>query len=266
MKLDVKACIVRVGGTNCDLETKVALEDLGLPSEIVHMNQLLKGRKKLEDYHLLVIPGGFSYGDYVRAGAIWGKKLMSKLRGDLERFIEEGKAVVGICNGFQVLVESGVLPGINGISDYPQVTLATNSSAKYECRWVHLKCEPSACKLLSKLQVGSTLRIPIGHGEGKFMAEEGVLQEIVEKKLVIFTYVKPDGSPAGGEYPYNPNGSLMDIAGICNPYGNVMGMMPHPERAYFGWQMPEWTREETPQAYGDGRIILESVVDYVKRL
>lgn len=263
---NARACIIRVGGTNCDFETKVALEDLGLEADVVHMNQLLKGRVRLEDYQLLVIPGGFSYGDYVRAGAIWGKKLTSKLRKDLERFVDEGKAVVGICNGFQVLVESGVLPGLNGLSEYPEVALATNSSAKYECRWVYLKHQASRCKLLSKVEKGTVLRIPVGHGEGRFVASKEVLDEILDSGLVVFTYCKPDGSPANEEYPYNPNGSMLDIAALCNPQGNVMGMMPHPERAYFGWQLPDWTRFDDPPAYGDGRIILESIADYVKKL
>jgi phosphoribosylformylglycinamidine synthase len=263
---NARACIIRVGGTNCDFETKVALEDLGLEADVVHMNQLLKGRVRLEDYQLLVIPGGFSYGDYVRAGAIWGKKLTSKLRKDLERFVDEGKAVVGICNGFQVLVESGVLPGLNGLSEYPEVALATNSSAKYECRWVYLKHQASRCKLLSKVEKGAVLRIPVGHGEGRFVASKEVLDEILDSGLVVFTYCKPDGSPANEGYPYNPNGSMLDIAAICNPQGNVMGMMPHPERAYFGWQLPDWTRFDDPPAYGDGRIILESIADYVKKL
>jgi len=263
---NARACIIRVGGTNCDFETKVALEDLGLEADVVHMNQLLKGRVRLEDYQLLVIPGGFSYGDYVRAGAIWGKKLTSKLRKDLERFVDEGKAVVGICNGFQVLVESGVLPGLNGLSEYPEVALATNSSAKYECRWVYLKHQASRCKLLSKVEKGTVLRIPVGHGEGRFVASKEVLDEILDSGLVVFTYCKPDGSPANEEYPYNPNGSMLDIAALCNPQGNVMGMIPHPERAYFGWQLPDWTRFDDPPAYGDGRIILESIADYVKKL
>ena len=257
---------MRVGGTNCDFETKVALEDLGIRSDIVHMNQILRGKVSLEDYQLLVIPGGFSYGDYVRAGAIWGKKLASKIKRDLEKFVNEGKAVVGICNGFQVLVESGLLPGFHGLADSPEVALATNSSAKYECRWVYLKHQASKCRLLSKVDQGAVLRIPVGHGEGRFVASKDVLERIVEMGLVVFTYCKPDGSSANGEYPYNPNGSMLDIAGICNPEGNVMGMMPHPERAYFGWQMPDWTRFEDPPAYGDGRIILESIADYVKRL
>ncbi|MEM4577065.1 MAG: phosphoribosylformylglycinamidine synthase subunit PurQ [Candidatus Nezhaarchaeales archaeon] len=264
--IGLRACIIRVGGTNCDFETKVALEDLGVETDIVHMNQLLKKRVNLEDYNLLVIPGGFSYGDYVRAGAIWGKKLAFKMRKDLEKFIEEGKAVIGICNGFQVLVEAGVLPGLSGLSDYPEAALATNSSAKYECRWVHLKHHSSRCKLLSKLAERTILRIPVGHGEGKFVASRETLDKIVELGLVVFTYCKPDGSSANGEYPYNPNGSMLDIAGICNKEGNVMGMMPHPERAYFGWQMPDWTLQDGPTTYGDGRIILESVVDYVRKL
>jgi len=264
--LDVKACIIRVGGTNCDFETKVALEDLGVKADIIHMNQLLKKRVNLEDYNLLVIPGGFSYGDYVRAGAIWGKKLAFKMRRDLENFVNEGKAVVGICNGFQVLVEAGILPGLSGLSNHPEVALATNSSAKYECRWVHLRYHSSRCRLLSKIADGKVLRIPVGHGEGRFVASKEVLDKIVELNLVVFTYCRPDGSPANGEYPYNPNGSMLDIAGICSGEGNVVGMMPHPERAYFGWQMPDWTLQDELAAYGDGRIIFESIVDYIKGL
>ncbi len=264
--MGARACIVRVGGTNCDFETKVALEDLGLQADVVHMNQLLKGKVRLEDYQLLVIPGGFSYGDYVRAGAIWGKKLVSRIGKELERFIDEGKAVVGICNGFQVLVESGILPGLSGLSEHPEVALATNSSARYECRWVHIKHRGSRCKLLSRVGEEAVLRIPVGHGEGRFVASKDVLDKIVDLGLVVFTYCKPDGSPANEEYPYNPNGSMLDIAAICNPEGNVMGMMPHPERAYFGWQLPDWTRFDSPPAYGDGKIILESIADYVEKL
>ncbi|MGP3667641.1 MAG: phosphoribosylformylglycinamidine synthase subunit PurQ [Candidatus Bathyarchaeota archaeon] len=262
----MKACILRVGGTNCDFETKVTLEDLGLKADIVHMNQLFRKRVNLEDYHLLVIPGGFSYGDYVRAGAIWGKKLVSKLGRELENFVDNGKAVLGICNGFQVLVESEILPGLNKVGKHLGAALATNSSAKYECRWVYLKHQASQCKLLSKIDKNTVLRIPVGHGEGKFVASKEILDSIVELKLIVFTYCKPDGSSANGEYPYNPNGSMLDIAGICNLRGNVMGMMPHPERAYFGWQMPDWTCNDKPAPYGDGRIIFESIVDYVKKL
>lgn len=133
-----KACILRVGGTNCDAEVKAALEDLGLRSDILHMDWLEKG--KLSEYQLLVFPGGFSYGDYVRAGAVWGKKVLTKMRRDLERFVEEGRLVMGICNGFQVLVEAGMLPGDEGaFSPTPKAVLANNSSARYECRWVFLR-------------------------------------------------------------------------------------------------------------------------------
>ncbi|MEM2687321.1 MAG: phosphoribosylformylglycinamidine synthase subunit PurQ, partial [Thermoproteota archaeon] len=131
-----KACVLRTGGTNCDLETSIALEEVGIKAEIIHMNRI--ENKSLLDYHLVVFPGGFSYGDYVRAGAVWGKKVLVKLRIELERFIEEGRLVLGICNGFQVLVEAGFLPAFDGITQYPEAALATNYPPGYHCRWIYL--------------------------------------------------------------------------------------------------------------------------------
>ena len=255
---------MRVGGTNCDEETMLAFADLGVQAEVVHMNYLLSGKRKLEDYHILVFPGGFSYGDHVRAGAIWGKKVVTKLGENLAKFIEEEKAVLGICNGFQVLVETGLLPGFDGIYEKSEVVLATNTSARYECRWVFLRAEPSICKLLKNLEKRMLLKMPIGHGEGRFLARDDVLRKLVNQKQITFKYVMPNGSDANGVYPYNPNGSALDIAGICNSKGNVMGLMPHPERAYFGWQLPDWTGKEIVQEYGDGRLVLESIVKYVE--
>jgi len=261
---DIRACILRVGGTNCDEETLLAFLDLGVKAEVIHMNYLLRGKRRLSDYHILVFPGGFSYGDHVRAGAIWGKKLVTKLSEDLKRFVEEDKAVLGICNGFQVLIESGLLPGFDAFSGKVDAVLATNMSACYECRWVFLKTERSVCKLLKYLEAGMLLKVPIGHGEGRFLTSDDVLKKLIDQGQVVFRYAKPDGSEAGGVYPYNPNGAVLDIAGICNPKGNVLGLMPHPERAYFGWQLPDWTSRGCVQEYGDGRLILESIVKYVE--
>jgi phosphoribosylformylglycinamidine synthase len=262
MKLErARACVLRVGGTNCDLEVKVALEDLRLQTEILHMNQLKKMR--LSDYHMLVFPGGFSYGDYIRAGAIWGREMITKFKRDLETFVDEEKLVMGICNGFQVLVEAGLLPG-NGISGVPTATLANNSSAKYECRWIRLRVEGERTPFAKTMKVGKVVRIPIGHGEGRFLLpSEGALKELIKGGQVVFRYAMPDGKPAGGAYPYNPNGAVYDIAGICNKKGNVMGMMPHPERAFFGWQLPSWGTK--PPEYGDGRAIFEGAIGYLKR-
>lgn len=248
-----KACILRVGGTNCDLELKIALEELGIKTEILHMKQILK--RNLDDYHLLLFPGGFSYGDYVRAGAIWGKEVLIKLEKEIKKFIEQEKIIMGICNGFQVLIEAGILPDF---SDIPKAVLATNISAKYECRWIYLRVERNNTPFTKNLKLGEILRIPIGHGEGRFLTSEEILKELIRNNCIIFRYAKPSGEVANGEYPYNPNGSIYDIAGICNIKGNVMGLMPHPERAFFGWQLPEYK-----EGYGDGKKIFDGIIDYL---
>ncbi len=248
-----KACILRVGGTNCDLELKIALEELGIKTEILHMKQILK--RNLDDYHLLLFPGGFSYGDYVRAGAIWGKEVLIKLEKEIKKFIEQEKIIMGICNGFQVLIEAGILPDF---SDIPKAVLATNISAKYECRWIYLRVERNNTPFTKNLKLGEILRIPIGHGEGRFLTSEEILKELIRNNCIVFRYAKPSGEFANGEYPYNPNGSIYDIAGICNIKGNVMGLMPHPERAFFGWQLPEYK-----EGYGDGKKIFDGIIDYL---
>lgn len=264
MKLnDAKACVLRVGGTNCDGEIKWVLEDMGLPTEIVHMNQIIK--RNLSDYQMLIFPGGFSYGDYVRAGAIWSREIFTKLKNDLEAFIDEDKLVLGICNGFQVLVETGILPG-DGVSvtGVPTAVLANNVSAKYECRWVILKVEGTGTPFTGTLNKGHILRIPIGHGEGRFLLQsEEALNELIKNGQVVFRYATPDGEGANGRYPCNPNGAVYDIAGICNKKGNVMGMMPHPERAFFSWQQPSWGNGLSK--YGDGRTIFEGAINYLRK-
>lgn len=268
-RFDVKVCIIRVGGTNCDRETKRALEDLGIKAEVIHLARLLREGNLLE-YQGLVIPGGFSYGDYIRAGAILGKQIAAKLGNELRAFIDDGRPVLGICNGFQVLIEAGFLPGSKDSEAILEAALTTNSSARYECRWVHLLHENKGkCLFTSKVPYRRVLRIPIGHAEGRFVLlrekEKEYLDRLIENDQIVLRYCKPDGEPAMGEYPFNPNGSIYDIAGVCNPSGNVLGLMPHPERAYFGWQLPDWTRFGKPPAYGDGRLIFESFVDYLKR-
>jgi phosphoribosylformylglycinamidine synthase I len=255
-----RACILRVGGTNCDLEVKAALEELGLKSEILHMNQL----RSLSKYQMLIFPGGFSYGDYVRAGAIWGKEAFTRFGTQLASFVEEGKLVMGICNGFQVLVESGLLPG-DGADGIPTAALANNTSAKYECRWVRLRVERSKSPFTRHLKEGKILHIPIGHGEGRFLLpNEKALDGLLLCGQVAFRYAFTNGEPAEGKYPHNPNGSIYDIAGICNKAGNVMGMMPHPERAFYGWQQPGSEAKAKP--FGDGKELFLGAMNYIKGL
>ncbi|MEM2876275.1 MAG: phosphoribosylformylglycinamidine synthase I, partial [Candidatus Bathyarchaeia archaeon] len=249
------------------LETKVAFESLGVKVDVLHMKKLLE-KSSVMDYEIMVIPGGFSYGDYVRAGAIWAKAIQSKLLQEVLKFIEEGRLLLGICNGFQVLVEMGILPASSGVSTYPEAALAVNLSARYECRWVYLRVESAEKSPFTHvLRRGTILRIPVGHGEGRFVLpkerEGEYLRKLVESDQIIFRYAKQDGEPANGVYPFNPNGSIYDVAGICNPEGNVLGLMPHPERAFFWWQLPDWTRMDSPPEHGDGWWIFESGIKYI---
>lgn len=263
-----KICIVRVGGTNCDTETKAAFDDLGAGTDILHLNKLIDG--KLMNYNALVLPGGFSYGDHVRAGAILSKRMSSTFSRELKKFVEEGRPILGICNGFQVLVECGLLPAFNGVSEYPQAALAINSSAKYECRWVHLKHENRGkCVFTRKFQKGQKIFMPVAHAEGRFVfqknEEKDFLRKLTENDQLVFRYCDEIGKYAEGKYPINPNGAFYDIAGICDPGGTIFGLMPHPERAYRGVQLPNWTAMKEPPEYADGRLVFESLVEYLAR-
>jgi phosphoribosylformylglycinamidine synthase len=270
---DVKVCILIIEGTNCEEETYQAFSRSGASPEIVHLKQLLgqdtspEETRKLDDYHVLVLPGGFSSGDYVRGGAILAARMKSTMEKDLAGFIEEGKPVLGICNGFQILVELGVLPGIqSSISRYPTASLGWNDSGRFECRPTLLEnWNKGKCIFTSKLERGQVIQAPSAHAEGKFMLpkekESELLDTLKDNDQIVFRYVDAEGQVAG--YPWNPNGSLFNIAGICSPEGNVFGMMPHPERTYFGFQQADWTRRSPDN--GDGKAVFESVLDYVTR-
>jgi phosphoribosylformylglycinamidine synthase len=251
-----KFCVIRGPGTNCDIETAYSVSHFGVQAERVHINRLMEGKKDLESYQGLLIAGGFSYGDHIRSGSILGKFLGEKFGDQLEVFIEEGWPVLGICNGFQVLVESGVLPGFDGRSTEPQAVLGTNNSAKYEDRWVYLRNDNRE-KCIFTRGMKATSFIPVAHGEGKFIFakehEKEYLDLLEKNDQVVFRYAQPNGEAAGGKYPDNPNGALSDIAGICDPTGVVLGMMPHPERAFNRITYPDWT------------LMFKNMVEYVKR-
>jgi phosphoribosylformylglycinamidine synthase len=222
------AIILRTAGTNCEKETAEALRRAGATPAIIHVNQVLSGAKSLMDYDLLAIPGGFSYGDDVAAGKILANELRFKLGEKLERFIDAGRRVIGICNGFQVLVKTGFLPGDGSEQS---ATLTANDSGQFQCHWVTLKREKSACTWLN--QTEQSWELPIAHGEGKFVTRDAKVLSTLEKNgQVVFRY--------RGE---NPNGSVKAIAGVCNAKGNVVGLMPHPERHMMREQHPEWTRQ-----------------------
>ena len=276
-KEDIRVCVLRIEGTNCEDETQKAFEKLGVSAEIVHLKQLIKSsdipealHRDLFDYQILMFPGGFSSGDYVRAGAILAARIKKYIGAKLIEFIENGYAVGGICNGFQVMVELGILPGFNNtMSDVAHAVLTNNESAKFECRPTLLK-PINNCVFTENLDLNKILLIPSAHGEGRFTftpeKEEEYLNCLENNNQIIFKYAKPGGNFADGEYPWNPNGSISDIAGICNPEGNVMGMMPHPERVMHSYLHHDWTRKsQILNKNGDGRVIFESVIDYIKR-
>jgi phosphoribosylformylglycinamidine synthase len=260
---------MRVGGTNCDAETKRSFEDLGVKAEIVHLNEVVKKRNLL-DYDALVFPGGFSYGDYVRAGVIWAKGIVAKLGPQLKEFARLEKPILGICNGFQVLVEMGLLPGFDSTSLYPEACLATNIPIGYNCRWVHLKHENSGnCVFTSRIPREKVVNISVAHGEGRFTfareKEKEYLKRLYDNDQLVFRYCSEKGEYAEGGYPTNPNGSFHDIAGICDSSGKVFGLMPHPERAYYSWQQPNWTKKDKIPEYGDGKLIFESAADFLRK-
>lgn len=247
--------ILHATGTNRDREAAHACALAGGAPAIVHVNQLLRGAVKLRDYALLVIPGGFSFGDDLGAGKLWATLLRERLGDDLARFVDDGKPVLGICNGFQVLVKSGLLPGPLPTGDAaakgtgafaPQsATLTRNEQLRFECRWVHLAAEAqNASPWLDG--VDDLIHCPVAHGEGRFIASPSTLATMEQAGLVALRYVQPDGSPAS-DYPVNPNGSAHDIAGITNARGNVLGLMPHPEDHVDPLQHPRHHRGERGQ-------------------
>ena len=270
---DIKIAIIRIEGTNCEQESYDAFKRLGAKPEFVHLKQLLhidcdkNEKRNISDYQCIMIPGGFSAGDYIRAGAIFAARIKSKLQKDLENYVKQEYPILGVCNGFQVVTELGLLPGIDEIvSPIPKACLNINDSDRFECRPTLLKHENNGkCVVTSKIPKNDIRLIPSAHAEGKLLfptdKQEKYLKKLEENDQIVFRYVDPDGNYAG--YPWNPNGSISNIAGICNNIGNVFGMMPHPERSFYKHQHPEWTRSGLNNNYGDGRAIFESTLDYI---
>ncbi|MBN1808585.1 MAG: phosphoribosylformylglycinamidine synthase I [Planctomycetes bacterium] len=236
--------VLRAAGSNCDVETGRAFELAGGAPELVHINRLFSGEKHLGDYAVLAIPGGFTYGDDIAAGKVLAAEITSRLQDQLAAFLDKGGLVIGICNGFQVLVKTGFLPGIEGVP----ATLTHNDSQRFEARWVHLRVERSCC-LWTRRIAGELITLPVAHGEGKFMArDEDAFSRIRENSQIVFAYVAPGGGEA--VYPQDPNGSTGHVAGICDPGGRVLGLMPHPERFVEKYQHPRMSRGEGAEAWG----------------
>ena len=261
-KPKVKALVLRTAGTNCNEETAFAFRHFGAEVDQVHVNRLVKHEVSLHDYHILALPGGFSYGDDIAAGRVLANELRLYLAKDLKRFLDDGKLAIGICNGFQILVKTGFLPGpLKESGDYQDVTLMTNDSAKFEARWVRLKTGGKG-PWTQNLQ--DVIYLPVAHGEGKFVVRDtGILNRLKSNSQISFRYCDAQGN--SGEYPLNPNGSVEDIAGITDATGQILGLMPHPERFFSFTQCPSWTRLEKTSDYGDGAKIFENGIEHVKK-
>lgn len=225
------ALVLHAAGTNRDPDACTALELAGAAPEIVHVNALRSGGRRLADYAMLVIPGGFSYADALGAGRLLALDLASYFAEAVSEFVATGRPVIGICNGFQVLVKAGILPGIPAPADTEGGRLATlthNESGRFECRWTTLAVPASACIWTRGLP--GSMSCPVAHGEGRFLVDsESTLEVLRGSGQLALLYAGADGLPACGAYPANPNGSVADIAGVCNRAGNVLGLMPHPE-------------------------------------
>lgn len=251
--------ILHATGTNRDREAACAVEAAGGHPTILHMNELAARPARLHEYAMLILPGGFSYGDALGAGRLWAADLRWLFQDELARFVEAGKPVLGICNGFQALVKSGWLPGPPTAG--AQATLTRNASNRFECRWVWLEPDPASPCVFTR---GLTGRVgaPVAHGEGRFVpADDAVLARLRAGHQIALTYSAPGGGPA--PYPLNPNGSVADIAGICNEQGNVLGLMPHPEDHIFSWQYPGEARGDKALA---GVTLFEQGLRYAAAL
>lgn len=268
----VNALILTGFGLNCDNETAHVFELAGAISQKIHINTLVSGRVKLEDFHILAFGGGFSWGDDHGAGVIQALKLKNHIGRDLLSFVDQGKLVIGICNGFQALVNLGLLPGFDNDYTKRSVSITFNDCGNFRDQWVHLKANvQSPCVFTKDID---TADYPVRHGEGKFIADKRRIDTLLSNNQVVFQYADISGVPAKGAFPLNPNGSMEDIAGICDPSGKIFGLMPHPEAFNHFTNHPDWTRkaqllkrqgkpldkEMTP-----GVKLFKNGVDYIKQ-
>jgi phosphoribosylformylglycinamidine synthase I len=272
----VKALVLTGYGLNCDYETDFSLKIAGADSERLHINELIGSQKgdarlSLDDYHILVLGGGFSWADDHGAGVIMATRLRYNIGEQIEGFIGKGKLVLGICNGFQALVNLGLLPGIDGDYRSRKVAITYNDSGNFIDTWIKLKVrEDTACVFTRGI---SFLELPVRHGEGKCFAGQEVIDELFKRHQVVMQYVDAQGNLAQGAWPLNPNGSLRDIAGICDATGRIFGLMPHPEAYNHYTNHPDWVAKREQLARegktiqreeGEGITIFRNAVHYVR--
>jgi phosphoribosylformylglycinamidine synthase len=260
----VRAIVITGFGLNCEAETAHALTLVGAGVEQVHLNDLIVDPAALERCHILVLIGGFSFGDHIGAATVFANRLKYRLREPIERFVASGRLILGICNGFQTLVKFGLLPGLDGDLVSRRVTLTANDNGLFRNDWVHLRTDhASPCIFTRGIE---TIDLPIRHGEGKFVPEsDDLLDRLREQHLVPLRYADPATGKPTGAFPHNPNGSVDNVAGICNPTGRVFGMMPHPEGSWSPLLHPDWPRRrlngDLPER-GDGLRVFENAVAF----
>lgn len=272
MDNQVKAVVITGYGTNCELEMAQACRLGGADQvDVVHLSELLAGEYSLDDYQLLNLAGGFLDGDDLGAGQAGAHRLLharvktsgEPLRDQLQRFISAGKLIIGVCNGFQLLTKTGLLPGFEQRYDRRLLSLTHNDSSRFEDRWCQLRVEPDCpCVFTRGLE---TLYLPIRHGEGKFVtANDTVYQLLADNHQVALRYADPQSGAATMDYPWNPNGSPGAVAGICDPSGRIFGLMPHPEAFLHRVNHPRWTREDLPEE-GQGVALFRNGIDFIRQ-
>jgi len=234
--MTAKALVIAGYGLNCEEETAHAFNHVGFDADIMHINDLIENPKALDAYQALSVPGGFSYGDDTGSGNAFAQKMRLTLGDALKEFIERDTLTIGICNGCQVVVNLGLVPAINNEYGTRQVAVTHNASARYQCRWIDMKVEKTNSPWLQNIDA---LHVPVAHGEGRFMMEDETLKTLKDNNQIALRYSK-DGNNANGEFPFNPNGSTDDIAGLTDESGRVLVLMPHPERGMFSWQRDDY--------------------------
>jgi len=258
----IKVLIMSGYGINCERESAHAFELAGAKAEIVHINDLIANKKRISNYQIIMFPGGFSYGDDTGSGNAFANKIKNNLWNELTEFINAGKLILGVCNGFQIMTHLGLFSEKIGerIS-----ALEANNSNRYECRWIHIKNNSSKCVFTNGIEI---THLPIAHGEGRFQCDKKILEELRKNGQIVFTYCNKSGYDAEGIYPLNPNGAMADIAGICNKTGKIMGMMPHPERAIYEVSDPDYQlrKQETSSEIIESNMkIFKNAVEYFKK-
>jgi phosphoribosylformylglycinamidine synthase I len=272
-----QALVLTGYGINCDYETAHACALAGFQPERIHLNDVLEKPSCLGRYRLIVFPGGFSFGDDLGSGVAFASKVRFSVSQNGQRlfdalmgFVERGRLVLGVCNGFQILARLGIVPAVKSLYGLQQATLAPNAEGYFIDRWVRLSVETQSNSVFTKNI--TSLRLPVRHGEGRFVAKDSeMLREIEEKRLVSLRYCDDQNRPAN-RFPLNPNGSENAIAGVCDPSGRILGLMPHPEAAVSIYQYPDWARKKQNalrrnipfSEEGEGIVLFKNAYEYAK--